>query len=397
MDWILIAGFWSAAVLLFVSQVGYPAVSGLAALWRRSCGAASADEMLVGPKVSLVIPCHNEASVIQAKLENALSVDYPREKLEIIVGNDASSDESATIAERFEERGIRLLDFSHRRGKTSVVNDAVAAATGDLVCLCDANVMFRPDAVRRMVRRFQRPCVGAVTGDVRLASHESNFGEGERLYFRIERAIQTGESRLGSVMCVDGGMYMVRKELFQPLPPDTILDDFVTTMRIVRQGRRVVYEPGAIATENGTPTARQEFRRRVRVTAGAVQALRRGEVPSVDQSMESCQFVLHKLLRWLGPVWLAILFVTSGLLWDRGAVYQAAAGGQAVFYLLAGLASLSLRVRSTRPGGIAFYFVMSHAAMAVGLVKGLLNLQRVTWDRTERRTSQTEVGTSAIH
>ena len=351
-----------------------------------------------GLTVSLIIPAYNEQSVLRSKLENAVSITCPQETLQIIVASDGSSDETVVIAREFEDRGVKVLAFTERRGKASAVNDAVAAATGEIICLCDANVMFRPDALQWLVAALDDSRVGAATGDVRLASPESNFGEGESLYYRIERAIQLGESRIGSVMSVDGGMYVIRKELFRPLPPDTILDDFVTTMNVIRQGKRVVYVPDAIATENGTPTAWAEFRRRMRVSAGAVQALKRGNRPRLFQTpIEFFQFISHKLLRWLGPVWLVLILVSSILLWNGGLIYRLAVGAQGLLYFSAIVATFSLRFRETRIGGITFYFVMSHVAMTVGLVKGLFNRQRVTWNRTERTAVSNEVKRAAAN
>jgi biofilm PGA synthesis N-glycosyltransferase PgaC len=376
--------FWFALALVAYVQAGYPALMAFAA-WlagRRKAESGSEDEGR--PAVSLVIPAHNEEAVLEAKLENALALQYPKERLEILVASDASDDRTVEIARKYEVCGVRTLAFSERRGKASVVNGAVAAASGELACLCDANVMFEPDALSKLVARLKDPRVGAASGDVRLASDESDFGEGESLYYRLERALQRGESTVGSMIGVDGGMYVVRRELFRPLPPDTILDDFVTTMRVIQQGKRVVYEPTAVATENGTPLARQEFRRRVRVTAGAVQCLKRGDWPPLRRPVEFWQFVSHKLLRWAGPIWLGALVVASAILWNAGLVYRFALAAQVLGYVLAVAATFSLRLRKTRLGGVAFYFAMSHIAMAVGIVKGLLNFQRVVWNRTER-------------
>lgn len=338
--------------------------------------------------VSLIVPAHNEESVIRRKMENVLAVEAPADVFEVLVASDGSVDGTVGIAREFEGSRVRVLEFRERRGKASVLNDAVAQAQGELLCLCDANVMFHPDAVTKLARHFADPKVGAVTGEVRLASHESDFGEGESFYYKIERAIQLGESRLGAVMGVDGGMYMIRKSLFPQLPASTILDDFVVTMRVIQQGYKVLYDPEAIATENGTPTSAQEFKRRVRVSAGAMQVLARGEFPSVlRQPIAFLMFVFHKALRWFSPVWLVVLFVTNLLLLQSGLFYQLTMAAQLLVYGLAFSAWLSLRFRNTRLGGIPYYFTLSQVAMAMGIVKGIFNLQRVTWDRTERQAT----------
>ena len=377
--------FWTATGALVYVLGGYAAmVLALGGMRRHKRPRA------YEPTVSLIIPAHNEAKILKAKLENSLALDYPREKLEIVVASDGSSDATVPIARAFEARGVAVLDFERRRGKASVLNDAVAHATGEVLCLCDANVMFAPDALRRLVDRLGDGHVGAATGQVRIASDESNFGHGESAYYNLERRLQSAESQLGSLMGVDGGMYVVRRELYRPLPADTILDDFVISMQVIRQGYRVVYEPRAIAHENGTPAASQEWRRRVRVSAGAAQSLVRGHYPPWGRPVELWQFVSHKLLRWLSPMFLLVLLVASVMLFGTSSFYRLALLGQAALYLAATIATVSVWFRQTRPGGIAFYFVMSNLALAVGLVKGLLSLQPVTWAQAERTGTPVE-------
>lgn len=376
--------FWLAAGILLYVLAAYPLLVYL--IGRLRPAPRPHDEETL-PSVTVVIPARNEEAVLAGKLQNTLTIAYPSDRLEVIVASDGSTDGTVEIAQGFADGGIRVLAFPDWRGKASTLNRVIEQANGEVLCLCDANVMFRPDALRCMVRRLSDERTGAVTGDVRLASDEASFGRGESLYYRLERWLQAVESRAGSVMGVDGGMYVVRKELFRPLPADTILDDFVISMDVIRQGRRVVFEPRAVAVENGTTTACQEFHRRVRVASGAVQSLKRGQWPPWRRLMEVWQYVSHKLLRWLGPVWLLVLLVSNICLWKQGGVYQASLVGQGMFYLAAGAASLSLRFRRTTLGGIAFYFTMSHVAMGIGLVKGLFWKQRGTWKRTERATA----------
>jgi len=339
------------------------------------------------PAVTLIIPARDEAAILEAKLANVLELDYPGDRLQILVANDASSDATAEIAERFSERGVQLMNSPEWRGKTSTINEAVKQATGDVLCCCDANVFFERDVLKRLIQRLEEKRVGAVSGDVRLRSHESNFSGGESLYYRLERWLQRGESRIGSMTGVDGGMYVIRKELFKPLPPDTILDDFVISMQVIKQGYRIVYEPSAVATENGTPRARDEFRRRVRVAAGAMQSIKRRQWPPLRRPVELWQYLSHKLLRWLGPVWLVLLLGSNAMLWNAGLFYQCTLVAQLGFYTLGGLATVWVAFRRTRLGGIPFYFTMSHVAMAIGLFKGLFWRQKGTWKRTERSTA----------
>jgi cellulose synthase/poly-beta-1,6-N-acetylglucosamine synthase-like glycosyltransferase len=334
--------------------------------------------------VSLIVAAYNEESVIEAKIRNSLELDYPLEKLEIIIASGGSTDRTVEIARSFEFQNVRVLELPPKRGKASALNDAVPVSTGEVLCLSDANVMLRPDALTRQIEHLANPEIGAVTGDVRLLSEDSDFGAGETLYYKVERAVQLGESASGSVMGVDGGMYVIRRELFQQLRPDTILDDFVTSMNVVRQKKRIAYEPDAIAIESGTPTWQDEFRRRVRVMVGAVQSIRRGQWPLWSRPVELWQYASHKLLRWGQPICLAALLVSSIFLWRQGPFYQAMLALQLGFYAIAVLAAMSLPLRSTRLGGVPFYFTMSHVAMLIGIVKGALTRPSGVWKRTPR-------------
>jgi poly-beta-1,6-N-acetyl-D-glucosamine synthase len=372
--------FWMAAAVWLYIQIGYPVLLVLLSLCVRRRPALDG----FTPFVTLIIPAHDEEQVIEAKLRNTLALNYPRDRLEVIVASDGSTDRTVALARPYAAKGVRVLAFPVRRGKASVVNDAAEAARGKVLCLCDANVMFRPDALGVLAGRLADPLIGAATGDVRLASGDSDFGHGESLYYRLERRLQQAESDVGSVMGVDGGMYVLWKELFQPLAPDTILDDFVVSMRVIRQGRRVVYDPRAIADENGTPLAVQEFRRRVRVAAGAVQSLKRGDWPGFCRPVEAWQYASHKFLRWLGPLTLPTLLAGNAFLWDAGVFYRVTLAAQLCGYLLAVGAMVSVRFRKFRLGAVPFYLVMSHLAMAVGYIKGLFNAQKVTWRQAAR-------------
>jgi cellulose synthase/poly-beta-1,6-N-acetylglucosamine synthase-like glycosyltransferase len=386
--------YWISFALMAYTYAGYQLlVSTLALFRKRTLRETVCSAVLTNnnsrphselPLVSVIIPAYNEESVIRAKLENSLSMDYPAERLEIIVASDGSSDRTVEIAQQFQARHVRLLDFSERRGKAAVLNDAVCASRGSVLCLTDANVLCRRDALLRLVERLQDHSVGAVSAEVRLASEQANYGSGEELYYYLERLVQRSESRLGSMIGLDGGMYVIRREYFEPLRNDTILDDFTTAMQVMRSGKRIVYESRAVASENGTATALEEFRRRVRVSAGSVQLLLRGPLATLAQPVEVWKFVSHKLLRWMSPLWLVTFLVSGIMLWNIALAYRVAGAAQFIFYAISLLAGISVSFRRTKLGGVPFYFTMSHVAIAVGMVLGLLNRQKVTWAKADR-------------
>jgi cellulose synthase/poly-beta-1,6-N-acetylglucosamine synthase-like glycosyltransferase len=384
--------FWVSLALIAYTVGCYPLLMWVVCRGRRRAPARLDDP----PQVSLIVAAYNEEIVLEAKIENSLRLDYPPERLEIIIASGGSTDSTLEIARRYESRGVRALDLPAKRGKASAVNDAAAVSAGAVLCLSDANVMLRPDALQKLVAPLADARIGAVTADVRLESDQSDFGAGESLYYKLERAVQLGESRFGSVMGVDGGLYVIRRELFQPLAADTILDDFVTSMNVSRQHRRIVYEPDAIATENGTPSWKDEFRRRVRVMVGAVQSIKRGKWPPLSRPVEVWQYLSHKLLRWVQPVSLLLLLVSSGWLWSAGPLYKVILGVQLAFYVIAVAALVSPRLRNTRIGGVPFYFTMSHAAMLIGLVKGLITRPSGVWTRTPRIASGEYAGSAAL-
>ena len=334
------------------------------------------------PAVSLIIPAHNEEYVISQKIKNSQSIDYPN--LEIIVASDGSTDQTNEIVEAFGD-DVRLLDFANRRGKTSVVADAVAASSGEILCLCDANVMFRPDALWRLVARLSSIDIGGVTGDVRLQSEQSSFGLAEALYYRLERRIHSGESNLGAVMGVDGGMYVIRRELFCKLPTDTVLDDFSISMHVLRSGKRLLYESTAIADENSTEFAMDEFLRRVRIGVGATQVICRGLMPRWSQPCRLILFVSHKLLRWISPWLLLGLLVALIILsfYERFALLILLPGFVVAIVALVGALFPQLR----RHWGVAipFYFTLSQIALTWGMVRSLLFDSSGVWSRTARR------------
>lgn len=372
---------------LLYAQVGYPCLLLLAVRYlqtlrlspQRSEGLAP-----IYPSVTVIIPAHNEEVVIVDKLQNVLQLDYPPQLLQILVVSDGSTDKTVALARRFASPQVEILDLQPNRGKASALNAGVKQARGDVLLLCDANVLFHPSALKKLLEPLSDPQVGAASGDVRLASEQSDFEQGERSYYSLERRIQWAESQIGSMMGVDGGMYVLRRSLYRELPQDTILDDFVTSMQVLQQGYRIVYVPEALAYENGTPTWWQEFRRRLRVTRGAVQSMLRRHWPPYRRPIECWQYLSHKLLRWLGPFFLLCLFITSALLASHHAFYASVYYGQVCFYLLAIMGWLFPKLREWKLCGVAFYYTMSHLAMLWGWLQSFAQKPTGRWERTPR-------------
>ena len=372
--------FWASVAMLAYVFAGYPLVlTVMRAVARRPVRKAD-----VTPPACLLIAANDEAEVMEAKLRNALALDYPHDRLEIVVVSDGSVDGTNEIVQRFAPR-VRLLPLSPRRGKIAALNQGIKTVTQPIVVFSDANTFLDPGAVRALVRNFADPEVGAASGDVALIGDRADLGSSEDLYYRYERWIQHAESEVGSMIGVDGALYAIRRPLFMAPPNDTILDDMAIPMAIVRAGYRVVFEPAARAHEQGVTTAKEEFSRKSRVIAGAVQFLRRSEsaVP-VNQPQVMVSLLSHKGLRWMTPGFATLAFLSSvALASSSGGGYATAAFAQFVL-LTFGLAGCSPILRRSSIVGLAHYFCLVQAAAAVGFVRGLGGRQSVLWRRFAR-------------
>ena len=379
---------WTYVLWISLAALGYVYVAYPLLLWgvlRLARRPARIDDGFL-PGVTLVIAAWNEAAVIERKLLNALAMDYPADRLEIVVASDGSDDGTDAIVERFADKGVRLHRITPRGGKTRALNRTIPTAAYGVIVLSDANTMFAPDAIRQLVRYLADARVGAVTGDVQIVNEGEAFGESEGLYYRYERFIQQCESDIGSIVGVDGAMYAFRKSCFRPPSDPIILDDFVTSMNIVRQGRRVIYNPEARAYENATPTVAQEFRRKSRIAAGGVQAILKGEgLPGPRQVWEWFTYVSHKLLRWLTAVFMAGTF--AGTIVHLGTPFYNGLFALELAFAGLSLTGWALNGRSVPAVvNVPFYFCMVNLAILQGLLKGLLGMQKVTWKKADRES-----------
>jgi cellulose synthase/poly-beta-1,6-N-acetylglucosamine synthase-like glycosyltransferase len=335
------------------------------------------------PTVTLVVAAYNEADCIGEKLANSVSLDYPKNRFSIIIGSDGSTDGTDEIVQRFPDPRVRLA-AAPRAGKSSVLNRCVPAAEGEIVLLSDANTRISADAVRKLVRHFDDPKVGAVCGSLRLYNPTQQHYE-ESAYWKYESWLKRYEGKFGAVMGANGGLYAIRRSLYSPLPTSTIVDDFVVALRIVQSGYKVSYDPQATAEEETTEDYGREFKRRARIAAGNFQSLRL--LPGLLNPLRgfpAFAFWSHKLLRWCAPAFMVASFVSSLALWQRG-FYRWAFMAQLAFYLLALLGPASWLPRKVRKlSSMAFYFVSMNLAIAVGFWRFLRNSQRAAWDRTSR-------------
>jgi poly-beta-1,6-N-acetyl-D-glucosamine synthase len=334
------------------------------------------------PSVALVICALNERRIIGEKIENSLALRYPKGKLTVVVISDGSTDGTAEIVQRYRDAGVVLLDRKVRRGKIANLNETIPSRSEEIVVLSDANVLYHPDAVAHMVVRFSDPSVGCVSGKVVLTGTTPDLDSPTGQYYSVEWALQENASAVYAMAGADGAMYALRRELFRPCPDDTLIEDFVIPMQVIAQGKRVVLEPRALGWEKGVESLREEYRRKVRIAAGAAQGLLRGNAwPRQAPARFWFVFVSHKLLRWLSPAAGAAALLAA-LLWVREPAAQVTLAGMALLALLA----LSRFVTGWKHTVFSapFYFLFGEIALGVGLVKGFTGLQTVLWAKADR-------------
>lgn len=367
------AVFWIAAFLVVYPYLVYPL---LLAVLRRVVPRPPR-KAKIEPTVSLLVAAWNEEDVIAAKIENSLALDYPIDRLQIVIASDGSTDATNSIAERYDDgKRVRLIAFPVNRGKLTAMNDVMPQLSGEIVVFSDAASMLDADSIRALVSNFADPAVGAVSGAYLVRNPgASALGNQEDFYWRFETALKAAEGELSSILGAHGALYAIRRELY-PFPERGVInDDFVIPMRIVARGFRVVYDASAVAVEEAQEM--EGFRRRVRITRGNIQQL--SEIPRLLLSFRLVPlffFVSHKAMRLLVPPAMIACFVANLFLLSSP-LYRALFAGQILFYglTIAG-ATFALRPRLLR---LPYYFSMVNAALIVALYEGIARRGPVTW------------------
>lgn len=353
--------FWACLGALVWTHAAYPATAaGLARLVGRAVQRAA-----IEPSVSVIVAAHDEEAVIARRLENLLALDYPPEKLELVVASDASADRTDELVRSFAGRGVRLL-ACERGGKVAAQDRAVRETSGEVVAFSDANATWAPDALRKLVRSFADPGVAYACG--RLVLQDAEGGNKEGAYWRYELWLRGQESRLHSVTGGNGSIYAVRREDYVEVDP-RFGHDLSFPYLMVQRGRRAVYEPEAHAYEKATPTTEDEYRRKVRMFEHCWLITLRGSLLRRLPPVYRLEVVSHRLLRYGSGLLHLLLLGSSAALVGEGRLYQAALAGQ-----LALLAAAALGV------GIARYYVLVSWATVVALWNYLRRGVPATWE-----------------
>lgn len=370
--------FWLSAFLIFYIYIGYPLL--LKVLPKRP--PVQNQEEDFQPKITVLIPAFNEAAVIEGTIRNKLAQNYPSENLEVIVISDESEDGTDEIVNAIasEDSRVRLVRQVPRQGKTAGLNLAVPQASGEIIIFSDANSHYHPDAVQHLVNCFQDAEVGYATGKmIYVNSDGSVIGDGCSAYMKYENFMRELETEVSSVVGVDGGIDAIRKDLYQPMNADQ-LPDFVLPLKVVTQGKRVVYCEKALLNEEALNTSQSEFRMRVRVSLRAYWAMKdmKHLLNPTRYGIFSLQLISHKLLRYLAFIPLLLAFITNGAITGESGFYMLAFIAQILFYGAAAFVSLNDGTQN-RWLGLANYFCLINIASAMAFIKFIKGEKIVMW------------------
>lgn len=372
--------FWASVGALCYTYAGYPLLLLAVSLWRARAVKRAAYE----PLVSVIITAYNEERDLRAKLLNTLALDYPADKLEIIVASDCSTDRTDEIAREFAAQGVRLHRQTERLGKTAAQNAAVALARGEVILFSDATTLYQADVLRVMMPDFADETVGCVAGRlVYVDPAQTSVGHGARSYWNYETFLKKHESRACSLIGASGCLYAVRRAAYVPMYNEAC-SDFLIATKMVEQGLRAVYEPGAVCTEETNRRTGKEMRMRVRVITQTFTDLwrHRAMMNPLRSGFYAVQLFSHKVLRYFVPVFLLALFAASAALAPSSLFYAVCLIAQLLFYALAALGWMldKAGVRRLRLLALPQYFVLANVASVIACYKFLSGERYARWE-----------------
>lgn len=393
--------FWISIALLFYSYVGYGmivyGILRVRNLFNRKKERPNLIKQGSLPNATILIAAYNEIDCISEKVQNTLALEYPENKLQVMFVTDGSDDGTPDLLKRFD--GIEVLHQDKRQGKIAAINRAMRHVQTPIVVFSDANTLLNKSAIWEITKHYQNPKVGAVAGEKRIkqTAKDSASGAGEGLYWKYESFLKKLDSDLYTVVGAAGEIFSIRTDLFNAVDADTILDDFIISLRIAQKGYRVMYEPNAYAIEEPCFSMKEEFTRKVRICAGGFQSVLRLKelLNPFRYGILSFQYFSHRVLRWVvNPfVLLALLPINCILMLKIGGNYTFLFVAQSMFYLLSilgwRLKKKKLRVKLLFA---PYYFSMMNFAALIGFIRFIRNKQSVLWEKAKRVESKAVVG-----
>ncbi|MGV8879800.1 MAG: glycosyltransferase family 2 protein [Sphingobacteriaceae bacterium] len=385
--------FWISLFIIFYTFIGYGIllylIIRIKRAWKQAPVINSQTENL--PTCTLLVAAYNEADFINEKISNTLALNYPQGKLSFLFVTDGSVDRTAEIISQYPE--IRLMHSAERKGKIAAVHRAMETVKSEVVVFTDANTFLNADALIYICRHYADPLVGVVAGEKRLRVDETaDATAGEGFYWKYESKLKEWDAELYSVVGAAGELFSIKTALYEPVEPDSILDDFMISMRVAEKGFRIVYEPQAYATESASENIAEELKRKIRIAAGGIQSVIR--LKSLFNVLKfpvlSFQYISHRVLRWtITPFLLALVFILNGILAiDSGELfYTLLFAAQVAFYLLA-ISGWLLERRKLRVKAlfIPYYFCVMNYAVIAGIIRYAYGKQSVIWDKAKRQS-----------
>ena len=388
--------FWFSLFVIFYTYIGYGIILYVLVRLKRlrqSPVPSGEDDFL--PEVTLFVTAYNEIDTIPAKVENSKNLDYPAEKVRHLWITDGSDDGSFELLSAIER--IEAYHEPERKGKVAAMNRGMQFVNTPVVIFSDANTILGKDSIRRIVSLFKDPKVGCVSGEKRILGSDSDSasGSGEGIYWKYESLLKKWDSELYSVVGAAGELFAIRTSLWQEVEPDTLLDDFVISLRVAMAGYTIKYDPEAYAIETASTNIKEELKRKVRISAGGIQSvIRLKELLNIFKyGILSFQYISHRVLRWMVAPFLLLLIIPLSywLFLNENAVgfgiYTLLWYGQLIFYLLV-LAGWLLRHRQVRLKFlfVPYYFWMMNYSVYLGLIRYLKGSQSVVWEKAKRKS-----------
>jgi biofilm PGA synthesis N-glycosyltransferase PgaC len=387
--------FWVSFFIVFYSYLGYGALLFLLVAVKRifkKTRNASSSENRFEPDITLIVSAFNEEGFIEKKIENTFKLCYPREKLKIIFITDGSTDKTPEIVGRFHE--IQLLHEAPRRGKVAAMNRAMKFISTPYVIFSDANTLLNTGCITEIAKHYSDPMVGGVAGEKKVitGSDAKAAGAGEGLYWKYESFLKKLDSEFYSVVGAAGELFSVRTDLYEQSKENIIIEDFVLSLKICMKGFVIKYEPGSFAMEDSSLSMKDEEKRKIRICAGAFQAMiiLKGLFNVLKYPSLSFQFISHRILRWtLCPLSLVSILITNIIIviQNGGLAYQLLLILQALFYSCALLgwfyANKNIRIKSLY---IPYYFFFMNISVFIGFKRFITNKQTVLWEKAARKS-----------
>jgi biofilm PGA synthesis N-glycosyltransferase PgaC len=388
--------FWISFFILFYTYIGYGIILFLV-IKIKSPGSKIRlkPDVVFEPEVSIIIASYNEAPILKEKIINSLELNYPADKLKIIIVTDGSTDESPAIIKSFGTQ-IQLYHSRERKGKVAAINRAMELIKTPFVIFSDCNTMLNKSSVKQIIQHYKDEKVGAVAGEKKVVTNNEKAdaaGAGEGLYWKYESLLKKMDSAFYTVVGAAGELFSVRTNLFEPVATNVLLDDFIISMKVCQRGYKVIYEPNAFASETPSFSMKDEQNRKIRISAGAIQSvlMLKDLLNIFKYGKLSFQYISHRVLRWIAcPILIPLTFICSFILMvsTNKIVYSVLFFFQVIFFIMAIsgwlLASRNIKIKSLF---IPYYFMFMNLTLYIGFARYFNNTQSVLWDKAKRKNN----------